>query len=496
MSVTRQWTRGSAPTWGWLAGLAIALLGSDSLAGQTTSPAASTSFTLTNVSVIDGTGAPVKRDQAVVVQNGRISAVGPASEIQPMGERRDLRGHTVIPGLVGMHNHLFYGDGGRRYVSLPRSFAHLYLAHGVTTVRTAGTVDLGADIEMKRAIDEGREVGPTIHLTSPYLEHDTDAAAAVQAVNSWADAGVTSIKAYTSLRRDELAAAIKTAHRRGLKVAGHLCAVGFREAAELGIDSLEHGLLADSEFYSRKSPDECPDWQAVLLGLADMTVKSPEIEATIRQLVEHRVAVTSTLAVFESFTSRADLDAGRMSLLLNGVALRNYDRERAVRRTQPEQFEAWDRLLALEMAFERAFVAAGGLLMSGADPTGWGGTVAGLADRRNLELLVAAGFAVETAVQIATANGARSLGVLDDVGEIVTGKRADLVVIEGDLASDVQKIRWIKTVIKHGVSFDPAPLISAEYGKVGPSSFWFWAALAAGPVLVLLLLAFKAVRRK
>jgi len=454
-------------------------------------------FTVTHATLVDGTGTPATIDQSIVVENGRISAVGPTAAIQSIGQIVDLRGRTVIPGLVGMHEHLFYAvDHGHGYLAFPEAFARLYLAAGVTSIRTAGTIDPGQDIELKREIDGGRQIGPTLHLTGPYLDTVADVQTVVQLVNSWADAGVTSVKAYTHLRRDQLAAAIDTAHRRGLTVTGHLCAVDFREAAALGIDNLEHGLLADTEFYSRKVPDECPDGSQVLGELADSPPDRRAIGETIRVLVEKRVAVTSTLAVFESLTARPDPNADAVRRLLTWSTRRDYDAERAARQTGPEQFGRWEQLLRLEMRFERAFVAAGGLLMSGADPTGWGGTLAGTADQRNVELLVEAGFSVEAAIEIATANGARGLGVIDSLGTITAGKIADLVVLRGELPRDVHAITMVEMVIKNGTAIDPAPICAAQAGRIGKSSAWIWEGALVGPAVVMLIAGLKWVRRR
>ena len=268
---------------------------------------------LTHVRVIDGTGAPGKDDQTLIIDHGRIQAVTPAGEarVPATAEVIDLGGRTVIPGLVGMHNHLFYQvqppSSPPTTASAHSAFAKLYLANGVTTIRTAGSADLGGDLRIKRRIDQGIEPGPAIHPTGPYVfrssgQPDPDRVA--REIVSQANAGATSIKVYTSVRSAELRAAIDAAHERGLRVTGHLCAVGYREAAALGIDNLEHGLLTDTEFYSGKQPDVCPEQWAVWRELMAMNVHDSAIQRTISELVRHRVTVTSTLAVFESFTGR------------------------------------------------------------------------------------------------------------------------------------------------------------------------------------------------
>jgi len=423
---------------------------------------------LTNVEVVDGTGAAPRANQTVLIDADRIRALGPAQTTSiPAGFRvLDLRGHTVIPGLVGMHDHLFYAvEGGRQYISARRNFAHLYLAAGVTSIRTAGTNNVNEDAQIKREIDEGREAGPRIHLTSEYLGRQPDLESLARRIDDLANR-VTSLKVYTDMRRDELATTVAAAHRRGLKVTGHLCAVGFRQAAAMGIDNLEHGIVVDSEFNSQRIPDRCPDWGATVTELATMTIDNARIQQTILDLVERRVAVTSTLAVFESMARPRSLDQ-RLEPLLTPTAFRQYEAARQQRAANPSEFGIWEKVLRLEMAFERAFAGSGGLLMAGADPTGWGGVIAGYGDQRNVELLVEAGFNAEQAIRIATANGAEFLGQSDLIGTVSQGKQADLVVVRGSLASDIRNIRNVQLVFKGGVGFDAARLIEAEHGRIG-----------------------------
>ena len=119
------------------------------------------------------------------------------------------------------------------------------------------------------------------------------------------------------------------------------------------------------------------------------------------------------------------------------------------------------------MAFERAFVAAGGVLGAGVDPTGMGGALAGYGDQRNYELFIEAGFTPQQAVQIMTANGAKVLGVEKQLGSVERGKLADLVVLKGDLTADPSVIRNPTMVFKDGIGYDPAKLIASVQGRVG-----------------------------
>jgi imidazolonepropionase-like amidohydrolase len=441
---------------------------------------------LTHARVIDGTGAPPREDQTIVISDGKIQALGPSATAQaPAGAQvLDLTGYTVLPGLVGMHNHMFFPMGGSppMYSNMGSSFPRLYLALGVTTIRTTGSVAPYTDLEIKRLIDAGRMLGPKMHVTAPYLEgagaftpvmHQLAGPDdARRMVNYWADAGATSFKAYMNITRAELRAAVEEAHKRGLKVTGHLCSVGYREAAELGIDNLEHGLFADAEFVPDKKADQCPPGSAVSASLRQLDLNSPAAQETIRTLVAKKVAVTSTLPVFEAGGAPLSQSGiGAASALLNPRVLNVMSPEARVRYLQARarvlagpDFVA---LLRKAMAFERAFVQAGGLLIAGLDPTGNGGIVAGFGDLREVELLVEAGFSPLEAIKIASYNGAKFLGEDARIGSIAIGKQADLMVVRGNPATNISDIEQVEIVFKDGVGYDSEKLIQSVQGLVG-----------------------------
>ena len=429
---------------------------------------------LTHVRVIDGTGSPAREDQTIIIDSGRIAAIGPAKEVSVPASAKslDLSGHTAMPGLVGMHDHLFYAtDRGERYVNAPESFAPLYLATGVTTIRTAGALDISSDQSVKKSVDRGELAGPKIHLTSPYVNKPAGKSVAPEKVtaliNEWADQGIPTLKIYENINRAELVVIVAAAHKRGLKVTGHLCAAGFVDAAQTGIDNLEHGLAVDTEFFSRKKADECPERSEWLPELADIDVKSEPVQRMIRELVNRRVAVTSTLAIFEAFvTEKFQLDPRMPDVLDEGALIdcQNYlaDHKRDLRWSK-----VWEPVLKKEMEFERDFVRSGGLLVSGVDPTGWGGVVAGFGDQRGLELLVEAGFSPEEAIRIATLNGATFLGEDSRIGTLATGKQADIVIVRGNPSTKITDIRNVQLVFKDGAGYDPAKLIASVRGLVG-----------------------------
>jgi imidazolonepropionase-like amidohydrolase len=440
---------------------------------------------LNHVRVIDGTGAAVRPDQAVVIQNGRIAAIGDSATTKAPGDARmlDLTGSTVVPGLVGMHNHLHYtadqssAAPGQLINPITFSAPRLYLAAGVTTLRTTGSIEPYAELNLKRRIDAGQSPGPKLDVTAPFLEgangflpqmHELSGPdEARRMVNFWADSGATSFKAYMHITRAELRAAAEEAHKRHLKITGHLCSVGFREAADAGIDNIEHGFVMDTEFLADKKPDECPDGGMVAVGaaLANLDGNSPQVKDLFRTLVEHHVAITSTLPVFEQFVPGRPPLRQRVLDAMLPEARTNYLTARVQVHSNPQN--PFAAILKKEMELEHAFVQAGGVLLTGPDPSGIGGTLPGFGDQRGVELLVEAGFTPAEAIRIATLNGATFEGKADSIGSLAPGKVADLVVLRGDPSANINDIEKVDIVFKDGVGYDPAKLLDSVRGIVG-----------------------------
>ena len=442
---------------------------------------------LTHVRVIDGTGATAREDQTVVLNKGKIEWVGDASaaNVSKDAQVLDLHGYSVIPGLVGMHDHMFYPVGDGVFGEMAFSFPRLYLAGGVTTIRTTGSLEPYTDLELKKSIDAGEMPGPKMHVTGPYLEgkgswaiqmHQlTGPEDATRTVNFWLDQGVENFKAYMFITPEELGAAITAAHKRGAKVTGHLCSVGFREAADLGIDDLEHGLFVDTEFLPAKKSGECPQEPENPDLMSKLDPNAGPLHDMISYLVQHHVAVTSTLPVFEmgSFPGRPTMQKRVLDALSPDA--RSAVLERRVRSTDSARTRQrygrdespWPAAFKKELDFEYAFSKAGGLLLAGLDPTGMGGVIAGFGDQREVELLVEAGFTPLEAIHIATANGAQFLGESDRIGSIAAGKQADLVVIKGDPSRKIEDIENVETVFKDGIGYDSAKLIESVRGVVG-----------------------------
>ncbi|HXT16393.1 MAG TPA: amidohydrolase family protein [Gemmatimonadaceae bacterium] len=436
---------------------------------------------ITHVRVIDGTGAPARADQTLIIRDGRIASLGDAAQVAvPAGARVvDGTGKSVIPGLVMMHEHLFYPTSPVLmgappvYANLTESFVRLYLAGGVTSMRTGGNMNGFAEIEIKQAIDRGDRAGPWIDATAPYLEgpglnfmqvHELkDAADARALIDYWHGIGATSLKAYMHITRDELKASVAEGHKLGMKITGHLCSVTYREAAALGIDDLEHGFFASTDFAPNKKPDVCPGQAATQAVMAAMDPASDSIKSLIRDLIQHHVALTSTLTVFETYTPGRPVPPGID--VLDPLLRDQFLQLKTFIDHNPASL--YGKLFPKMRQWEVDFFHAGGLLLAGTDPTGGGGVIPGYSDQRQLELLVEGGLTPLEAIKVCTLNGATYLGRANTIGSVAVGKQADLVLIDGDPSARIEDVRKVSVVFKDGIGYDPTRLIASVKGRVG-----------------------------
>ena len=427
---------------------------------------------LVHTRLVDGTGADAKPDHTVIIDGNRIRSVGPSASTEvPVGATVvDLSGHTLLPGFVQLHEHTYFG-GVRRVTQMSVSGPRLYLAYGVTTAMTAGSQLPYHELNMQRSIEAGRLAGPRLHLAGPYLDRgfqlefarnlDTPEEAR-RLVAYWAREGVTWFKFMGRVSREMLRAGIDEAHARGLRVSGHLCSVTFTEAAALGIDALHHGFLMNTDYVTGKRLDECPE--EYLGDYAELDLNAPQVAASIRSIVASGAAVVSTHSVYETFDGDRGFVDPRALDMLDPVTRLEIERRYTDR-------DSWDftlpkGLFARMLAWDRAFVDAGGLLGSGSDP--WGtGLLPGIGNVRNYEIFIEAGFSPLEAIQIMTLNGARILGLAHEIGTIEVGKLADLVVIDGDPLTNPGDMYDVVTVFKDGIGYDAVKLRASVQGTVG-----------------------------
>ncbi|HWQ87998.1 amidohydrolase family protein [Brevundimonas sp.] len=431
-----------------------------------------------DVRLVDGTGAPPREHVSLLIEHGRIARVAAADE---MGEVEGATvvegaGMTLLPGLVLMHEHMFYPTGRANYTEMVFSFPRLYLAGGVTTLRTAGTMAPYADLNLRDEIAAGRIPGPDIDVTAPYLNGPGlpilkvnalgDVADAERMVTYWAEEGATSYKAYMHITRAELARIAELAHARDQKVTGHLCSVTYREAADAGIDNLEHGFFTASDFVATKAPDVCPSRADVVASLAALDPDGPEVGALMRYLIDHDVVLTSTLTVFETQTpGRPKAPEAALRLLIPQIRQQYEASWTAVQSAPAMQIQT--ELFPRMMRMERRYAGMGGRLVAGTDPTGFGGVIPGWSSRRQLQLMVEAGFSFPEALRIATLEGARFLGREAEIGSIEAGKRADLILVRGDPNVDPAALDDMPIVFKNGVGYDTNVIFNSLQATVG-----------------------------
>ena len=439
-------------------------------------------YALLNVRLFDATGTPAREGQTIIVDGKRIVAVGPSSEVPvpPDATRIDVAGKTVLPGLVDMHAHLHYA------VDTPEPSAklrhqgplvpRLLLASGVTTARTGGTIDPLQDLAIGRAIREGTIVGPDLDITAVFIDQaptrlfgSREVATADRArmeVAYWAGAGATSVKLFTNVGTEIAKATIDEAHRRGMNVAGHLCALTFKEAAALGIDSLEHGFQVATDFMADKKADECPKAFNIV-----PEQDAPGVADHVRALARSGVALTLSPGAFEVFYPAAQPLDPLTRELLSPRALASYAAYRAGVAERAARDERWRVSYTAKgkrsWALDRLFAQSGGLVLMGTDTTPVGGCVAGPCTHRTLELLVDMGFTPSEVLTIATRNGARFLRKEKDIGGLAPGMLADLVIVHGRPDTDIADMRRTEIVFKHGVGYSAANLLASVNGLIG-----------------------------
>lgn len=425
------------------------------------------SIVLMNATIVDGTGNPIKRNQTIIVENGWFKAVGKASEIEIPQKSTliDLKGKTVVPGFVGMHNHLHIP----RFPFVGDIASKLYLASGVTTIQTCGAASPVEELNLANQIAEGSKIGPDIVPSAPFITGEGGNPNMIIPRNEkhlrdtmqyWMKKGIKWFKVYRNTRPEDLKIIIDEAHRNNAKVRGHLCSVTFEEATKMGIDGIEHGLNSASDFRTHKEAGICNGGREYM---DELLIAGPEVRKLQQLMIDNEVMLTSTLSIYEaSVPNRAYAD-DRTLETMSPYLLRTYQERR-------KQFDEEVRDLTREgrlkriMQFEYQFHKMGGLLCSGVDAGRH--VLPGFGDQRNYELLREAGFTTEEAVQIMTGNGAKALE-RSDIGTVQQSKRADFVVLDGNLEEDPTIIKKVETVFKKGVGYTPEQLLKDTKGKFG-----------------------------
>ncbi len=433
---------------------------------------------LVGASVIDGTGAGPRANCTIVIDGERIVAVGESVEVPEGAEVLDVTGKTVMPGLIDMHGHLNANVGNEMRMLL-EPFARLYLAGGVTTVFSPGDLDPEAATAFRDAQRAGKETGTRIYTAGPYFTHGNDdrsmpgvanADEARTKLTAWSDR-IDGVKVYTGITPDEFAAVAELAHELGLRVTGHLGSLTAKQAIELGIDRLEHGIYAMSEF-GRPNPAKPFDID-YMAGLADIDFESGTGAALIEQIVAHHIVIDPTIVILEAlFDGPLVLVDDWERYLTPQAALILAQRARVfdgLRNAAGTDREEWDLVVAAVLDKQRELARrvheAGGRVVGGTDPV-FIEVLPGYGMHRELEHFVLAGLTELEAIRACTLHAAEALELQDDLGSIEPGKLADLIVVDGDPSSDIQAVGNTRIVFQAGARLSPDELRDSVAGTI------------------------------
>ena len=451
-----------------------------------TSSATRRPIAITGATLIDGSGRAPLADATIVIEGDRFSRVGPASAGPPPegAEILDGRGRFVIPGLTDMHVHVLGPD---------RWHSPLFLAAGVTTV-----LDLGGQLPdltaLRDAIDTGALAGPRLLYTGPFLEEGepyagfahmarrVDGAHIEDAIDELADAGVHAIKLYVTIKPGTAERACARARARGLRVFMHQQETWGADAAEAGVDCVEHmmvfGALAPEAIRppepGRLTPFEYGGW--MWRWLADVDPRADAVSRLFDRLIAADTALDPTLVLFAARPGALGEDVGDTRMddpertpilpalpprvreeLVGRWAERRRAAAGASTTAADRMRKGWEHLLALVDRFHRA----GGTVLAGTDCPNVA-IVSGFSLHRELELLVRAGLSPMDALRAATSRAAARLDRGDEFGTIAPGFAADLVMLGGDPLTDIRNVRRIERVVARGRFHDPETLLSSR----------------------------------
>ena len=420
--------------------------------------------------IIDGYGGEIIENGTVLIKGNRILDVGAGLTLPGEANTVDLSGKFIIPGLIDMHAH-FFGYATATIGSLLDTYLGLFLAGGVTTVRSPGEYAPFEVLVARDEIDAGKRPGCRIVCAGPYFDHKPSAVSWFDCITSAEDAAnkfalwkneIDFVKVYSNIQEDELAVLVRLAHNHELKVAGHLGSITAKRAIELGIDCLEHGVFHMPEF--TRHVNKANHYEAI----ARIYLKGEQMSLLLEQIVAKGVAVVPTTVIFQLFGSFDDVDQDWTRFLTKEA--REQQDLIAARFPAPDPKRSRDLDNAVEKQLEFIYLLhnAGGKVFCGTDPT-LPRLVPGKALHREMELFVSAGLSPMEVIKIATHDSAAELGMGEHLGSIAQGKIADMVVLDRDPLVSIRNIGSISAIYKDGVRYSPDLLTSSMEGSLGKS---------------------------
>jgi len=436
-------------------GTFVGLAGSDGMAAlaeisKGISGSRAEKIALVGGTLIDGTGRDPVPDSVVVIEKGRIVEAGPKSRVKiPSGAQKvDVRGKTILPGLWDMHAHFEQVEWGP-----------IYLAAGATTVRDCGN-EFEFITAVRDAVASGHGLGPRL-LLAGIVDGTGPSALGVARVDTpeqakmWTDkyhdAGFQQMKIYSSVKLEEVKDVAEEAHRLGMTVTGHVpIGLNAYQTIEAGQDQINHiPYIVDIMVPTLPADASRLDHAN---AAANLDLNSPAAQQAIAFLVQHGTVVDPTLALFEFFSASTAKPAASIEPGVLKVAPELQAILADVGPPSP-QAEIREKVFAKELAVVGALHKAGVPIVAGTDQT-----VPGHSLHREIELYVQAGFTPMEAIQAATIVPARVMGLDKEIGTVEAGKRADVIILDGNPLESIRNVRKVEFVITNGIMYNCAEL--------------------------------------
>jgi hypothetical protein len=422
--------------------------------------------------IFDAVGDARRPNEGLLLRGDKIISLTAAGEHEGVLRLGLGDEHTILPGFFDLHAHYAVDLFGNGRIDETVGYPLVHLANGVTSTFPTGEVNPDRMRELRLAIGRGDVLGPRLFNSGPYFgrwrkgwkDEEWDAARIAAEVDAQVALGVAGFKA-KGIRAEHLAALIERAHFHGRTVTGHLDSgyrntVNPRDAILMGIDRIEHFLGGDA------FPATRPVYDSYLA----FDPESDAFAAIAASFIEHGVFFDVTLTAYGYFGAQDPEVYTRW--MAESAFFTDFVRTRLAERSPREPMELFEKIYWHKRKTLRAFVEAGGahLVTTGTDHPSWGEYLAGFGLHREIHALVLSGLTTSQALRCATINGARALGVGDQLGTIEVGKLADLVVVEGNPLEDIRATRAVRWVVRGGVSHAAEDLLQAARGTMGPES--------------------------
>lgn len=406
----------------------------------------------------------------ILIDGRKITALGPDGTVNTDGyDLYDACGKYIMPGFIEMHGH-FYGRATSEMKSQHEGYCPLYLAGGITTVRTPGEFEPEETLRWKKEIEAENAVGPRIFSAGSYFDHNpsivrwiegSDALDEIkQKYERWS-AQNDFFKVYSSTPPEWIKAVADLAHRDGKKVYGHLGMCSAKEAIDAGIDGLEHGIFTMSEFYDAPSP------RVMDKDLIQFDPDGAEADAVIQKVVSRNIAITPTSITFmlagSSYSNwLEEIDGYRF---LTPEAQQNHRESRAKMDANTEEIAVQDALIAKQFRFIQRLYQAEARIFCGTDPS-YPLIVPGYAIVEEAKNLQRCGMSNEDILRALTIEAAKELGIEHLTGSIEAGKDADLVLLSRNPMEGIEHLASVEAVFQAGRRFSPSELRRAAEGKI------------------------------